>query len=154
MSITKIFEDLSSAKFKKFFVLERNIYKYRHKISKEDIDNFEMNNLVSLPTDFKEWWLIAGCGEIINNSLLIGEKDSMFKLDKAGVMTGYISLATDELRNYYVCDTQKSDKIYLCDGLGRGYCEIADSFYDFLTKLKNHNFDINNLIQNVQLKPV
>ena len=141
-------------KYKKFFFFEKNIYERRHEISKDQVNKFESQNSVVLPSDFKEWWLKAGCGEIVNNSLLIGASDFMFKLNDVGKMTDHIVLATDELRNYYVCDTRKSEKIYLCSGLGQGYCEIADSFHDFLIKLKNHDYNVYNLIENVSLKPV
>ena len=154
MTLAQIFQDLLDAKYKKFFFFEKSVYEQRHEVSDDQINNFEAKNLTELPIDFKEWWRMAGCGEIVNHSLLIGASDFMFKLNDAGKMTGYIVLATDELRNYYVCDTSKSEKIYLCHGLGQGYCEIADSFHDFLKRLKNHDYNIYNLIENVSLKPV
>ena len=114
MTISEIYRDLISAKYTKLFFFQKNIYEHRHEVSIADIDAFEKNNSVVLPSGFKEWWLLAGCGEIVNNSLLIGASDFMFKLNEAGAMSGYTCLATDELRNYYVCNPEKSEKIYLC----------------------------------------
>ena len=154
MTIKEIYKNLLAAKYKKLFFFEKSVYEQRHEVSDKYIQQFEERNSVVLSSEFKEWWHIAGCGEIVNHSLLIGASDFMFKLSDAGKMTNYIVLATDELRNYYVCDISKSEKIYICSGLGEGYCEIADSFHSFLKSLKNHDYNIYNLIENISLKPV
>ena len=154
MEISQIYSDLSSAKYKSLYFFEKNVYARRHDICQIDIEEFEHKHSIQLPSDFKEWWLLAGCGEIVNNSLLIGEPEHMLKLNNAGILSNHICLATDELRNYYVCNPNKSKNIYMCDGHGQGYCKLADTFLEFLVKLKKHEYNVYELIVNLELQPI
>lgn len=154
--IKEIYSEITNLKkptkkgFFKSKLVDTPVYVERYKYSEEDLIKLEQDLNIKFPKEIYDWLLLAGCGAI-SDSLLIGEKEFIYILENAGNLNGYVSFATDDLGNKYIFNLNGDDSIfYVChDPLG--YSKISDTFSNFLIQLKQADYKIETLTDNLQL---